>query len=155
MSDPSHSAGGANPPTDVPRNYRGDTQLTYERIVPRLLRHIILLSVMLVVPVLYFYGPAGAIGFSFGAAISYLNFHSLTRGVEGLADRIVNRNSREKGSRIVLRFLLRYGLVGAVAYAIFKSSSPAFPGFLWGLCVPVASLMVEAVFEGYAVLRAR
>jgi hypothetical protein len=52
-------------------------------------------------------------GFALGAAVSYVNFRSLTRGVEGLADRIVNRNSREKGGRIVLRFVVRYGLVGA------------------------------------------
>jgi hypothetical protein len=34
--------------------------------------------------------------------------------------------------------------VGLVAYAIFISSSQAFRGFLWGLCVPVAALMAEA-----------
>ncbi len=77
----------------------------------------------------------------------------MTRGVEGLADRIVNRNSREKGGRIILRFLVRYGLVAAVAYAIFKGSSLAFRGFLWGLCVPVAALMAEAAWEGYAAFR--
>jgi ATP synthase I chain len=93
------------------------------------------------------------IGFAFGAAVSYVNFHSLTRGVEGLADRIVNRNSREKGGRILLRFMVRYGLVAAVAYAIFEGSSVAFHGFLWGLCVPAAALLVEAAWEGYAAFR--
>ena len=86
-------------------------------------------------------------------AVSYANFRSLTRGVEGLADRIVNRSSAEKGSRIVLRFLVRYGLVGGLAYAIFKSSLVAFYGFLWGLLVPVAALMIEAVWEGYNAFR--
>jgi hypothetical protein len=88
-----------------------------------------------------------------GAAVSYVNFKSLTRGVEGLADRIVNRNSREKGGWIVLRFVVRYGLVAVAAYAIFKGSSLAFRGFLWGLCVPVAALMAEAAWEGYAAFR--
>ena len=75
------------------------------------------------------------------------------RGVESLADRIVNQQSQEKGRKIVLRFLVRYGLVALVAYAIFKSSALAFRGFLWGLCVPVAAMMIEAGFEAYAAFR--
>ena len=125
----------------------------HERIVPRVLRNMLVVSLLLLGPAFWFYGWAGSIGFAFGAAVSYVNFRSLTRGVEGLADRIVNRNSREKGGRIILRFVVRYGLVGAVAYAIFRSSSLAFRGFLWGLCVPVAALMAEAVWEGYTALR--
>jgi hypothetical protein len=125
----------------------------YERIIPRVLRNILVVSVLLLGPVFWFYGWAGSIGFAFGAAVSYVNFRSLTRGVEGLADRIVNRSSREKGGWIVLRFVVRYGLVGAAAYAIFKSSSLAFHGFLWGLCVPVAALMAEAAWEGYTAFR--
>jgi hypothetical protein len=124
-----------------------------ERIIPRLLRNMLVASVLLLIPAFWFYRWAGSIGFVFGAAVSYVNFRSLSRGVEGLADRIVNRNSREKGGRILFRFVLRYGLVGAVAYAIFKGSSVAFRGFLWGLCVPAAALMVEAVWEGFAAFR--
>src|SRR5208283_1236525 len=123
------------------------------QIIPRLLRNMAVAGVLLLGPALWFYDWAGAIGFAFGAAVSYINFRSLTRGVEGLADRIVNRNSREKGGKILLRFVVRYGLVGAVAYAIFKGSSVAFRGFLWGLCLPAAALMVEAVWEGYAAFR--
>jgi hypothetical protein len=130
-----------------------DEQTIYERIVPRLLRNMVVLGMLLVGPTFWFYGWAGSIGFAFGAVISYVNFRSLTRGVEGLADRIVNQNSREKGSRIVLRFLVRYGLVGSVAYAIFINSTVAFRGFLWGLCVPVAALMAEAAWEGYSAFR--
>ncbi len=130
-----------------------DDYTKYERIIPRLLRNMLVASVLLLGPAFWFYRWAGSIGFAFGAVVSYVNFRSLTRGVEGLADRIVNRNSREKGGRIILRFVVRYGLVGAAAYAIFKSSSLAFRGFLWGLCVPVVALMAEAVWEGYAAFR--
>jgi len=125
----------------------------YERIIPRVLRNMLVVSVLLIGPAFWFYRWAGSIGFAFGAAVSYVNLRSLTRGVEGLADRIVNRNSREKGGLIVLRFVVRYGLVGAAAYAIFKSSPTAFRGFLWGLCVPVAALMAEAAWEGYTAFR--
>jgi hypothetical protein len=127
--------------------------LAYERIIPRVLRNMLVVSALLLGPAFWRYHWAGSIGFAFGAAVSYVNFHSLTRGVEGLADRIVNQNSREKGGWIVLRFVVRYGLVGAAAYAIFRSSPLAFRGFLWGLCVPVAALMAEAAWEGYAAFR--
>jgi|SRR5208282_3304632 len=140
-------------PAETPPAETLDDRSVYERIIPRVLRNMLVVSVLLLGPAFWFYGWAGSIGFAFGAAVSYVNFRSLTLGVEGLADRIVNRNSREKGGRIILRFVLRYGLVGAAAYAIFKGSSLAFRGFLWGLCVPVAALMVEAVWEGYAALR--
>jgi ATP synthase I chain len=131
----------------------GEKFSIYERIIPRVLRNMLVVSVLLVGPAFWFYGRAGSIGFAFGAAVSYVNLRSLTRGVEGLADRIVNRNSREKGGLIILRFVVRYGLVGAAAYAIFKSSPTAFRGFLWGLCVPVAALMAEAAWEGYTAFR--
>ena len=140
-------------PADIPPAETLAESMIYERILPRVLRNMLVVSVLLLGPAFWFYGWPGSIGFAFGAAVSYVNFRSLTRGVEGLADRIVNRNSREKGGGIILRFVVRYGLVGAVAYAIFKSSSLAFRGFLWGLCVPVAALMLEAVWEGYAALR--
>jgi hypothetical protein len=140
-------------PAEAPPAETRDELTIYERIIPRLLRNILVVSVLLVGPAFWFYRWAGSIGFAFGAVVSYVNFKSLTRGVEGLSDRIVNRNSREKGGWIVLRFVVRYGLVGAAAYAIFKSSPLAFRGFLWGLCVPVAALMAEAVWQGYTALR--
>jgi len=131
----------------------GDERTKFERIIPRVLRNMLVVGVLLVGPAFWFYRWAGAIGFAFGVVVSYVNFKSLTRGVEGLSDRIVNRNSREKGGWIVLRFVVRYGLVAAAAYAIFKSSPLAFRGFLWGLCVPVAALMTEAVWQGYTAFR--
>ncbi len=159
MNDHEHS----RPPDEIPPaenrdHIRGDhiieeNRISYERIIPRVLRNMLVASVLLLAPAFWFYRWAGSIGFAFGAAVSYVNFRSLTRGVEGLADRIVNRNSQEKGGRIILRFLVRYGLVAAAAYAIFKGSSLAFRGFLWGLCVPVAALLAEAVWEGYAAFR--
>ncbi|MFZ1917612.1 MAG: ATP synthase subunit I [Terriglobales bacterium] len=121
-----------------------------ERALSRMFRTLLVVSAMLLVPAFWRYGWVGAIGFAAGAAISCINFRALQRSVEALADRIVNRQSQEKGGRIVLRFLLRYGLVGGVAYAIFKGSSLAFHGFLWGLCLPVAAMMIEAALEAFA-----
>jgi hypothetical protein len=125
----------------------------YARAMPRMLRTMLIVSVLLPGPVFWFYGWAGAIGMAAGSAVSYINFRALARGVEGLTDRIVNQQSKEKGRVIVFRFLVRYGLVAIVAYVIFISSALAFRGFLWGLCLPVAAMMVEAGFETYVAFR--
>lgn len=125
----------------------------YARAIPRMRRIMLVASVVLLVPAFWFYGWGGAIGFAAGAAVSYINFLALSRGVEGLAERIINQHSQEKGRKIVLRFLMRYGLVAVVAYAIFKGSALAFRGFLWGLCLPVAAMMIEAGVEAYAAFR--
>lgn len=125
----------------------------YAGAIRRILRILAILAVALIAPVWLAYGIAPALGFTAGTAASWLNFHSLARGVEGLADRIVNAQSREHGSIVVARFLLRYLLVGIVAYAIFKGSYYAFRGFLAGLCLPVAAVLSEAAYEAYAAFR--
>ena len=127
----------------------------YARAIPRMLRTMLVIGVLLLGPIYWFYGWMGAAGVAAGAAVSYINFRTLIRGVEALGDRIVNRQSKERGWTIVLRFLVRYGLVGIVAYAIFKGSAVAFRGFLWGLCLPVAALMAEAGVEAYAAFRSK
>ena len=125
----------------------------YARAIPRMLKIMVVVSVLLLGPVFWLYGWAGAIGVAAGSAVSYINFRTLIRGVEALGDRIVNQQSKERGWTIVLRFLVRYGLVGMVAYAIFKSSALAFRGFLWGLCLPVAAMMAEAGIEAWVAFR--
>jgi len=131
------------------------SDLFYARAIPRMLRIMLVLGFVLLGPVFWFYGWVGAIGVAAGSAVSYMNFRTLIRGVEALGDRIVNRQSKERGWAIVLRFLVRYGLVGIVAYAMFKSSGLAFRGFLWGLCLPVAAMMAEAGIEAYVAFRGK
>ena len=139
---------GPDPPQSPAAS--SDAEQFYSGAIRRILRTLAVLAVALIAPVWLVFGLASALGFAAGAAASWLNFHSLARGVEGLADRIVNRQSQERGSMVVARFLLRYLLVGIVAYAIFKGSFYAFRGFLVGLCLPVAAILSEAAYEAYA-----
>ncbi|ERR1700723_834277 len=124
-----------------------------ERALGRMFRTMLIVGAVLVAPAFWKYKAAGAIGFAAGAAVSCINFRALQRSVEALAERIVNQQSPEKGGSIVFRFLVRYALVGAAAYAIFNSSALAFHGFLWGLCLPVAAMMIEAGVETWAAFR--
>jgi len=144
MSDPPNSELS---PTDL------RLQAFNERALPRMFRTLLVVSILLIGPAFWRYGWLGAIGFAAGAIVSCFNFRALQTSVEALADRIVNRQSPEKGGRIVLRFLVRYGLVAVAAYAIFKGSALAFRGFLWGLCLPVAAMMIEAALEAVVAFR--
>jgi len=90
------------------------------------------------------YGWRSGLGLAAGCAVACLNLASLSRAVQGLAGRIVEAQSQERGGRLIWRFFERYVLVLVVSYVIFRGSSQAFPGFLVGLCTPVAALMVEA-----------
>ena len=66
-------------------------ELLYARAIPRMLRVMLVASLALLVPAFWFYGWVGGIGLAAGAAVSYINFLALARGVEGLAERIVDQ----------------------------------------------------------------
>lgn len=125
----------------------------YSAALRRILRVLLALSFLIPPIVGWRYGWATALGFLLGGLVSWLNFKSLARGVEGLMDRITNAQSRERGGSVILRFLLRYLLVGILAYAIFRGSSQAFWGFLFALGLPVAAILGEAAYEAYGALR--
>jgi len=94
-----------------------------------------------------------ALGFLAGGAIAILNFVSLKKLVIAFADRVIASGGQRKSSGLVLRFLLRYGLVAIAAYAIFKSSAMSAYGLLTGLAIPALAIMIEAVYELYGALR--
>lgn len=94
-----------------------------------------------------------ALGFLAGGAIAILNFVSLKKLVIAFADRVIASGGERKSSGLVLRFLLRYGLVAVAAYAIFKSSAMSAYGLLAGLAIPAVAIMIEAGYELYGSLR--
>ncbi len=94
-----------------------------------------------------------ALGFLAGGVIAILNFVSLKKLVIAFADRVITSEGQHRSSGLVLRFLLRYGLVAVAAYAIFKSSAMSAYGLLAGLGLPAPAIMIEAGYELYGSLR--
>jgi hypothetical protein len=125
----------------------------FSAAIPRMLRFILVLGAGFAIFVSWRFGIASGIGFAAGTLIAYLSFRSLNKAVQSLASRIVDSGQHASGFSLVHGFFLRYVLAGIVAYVIFTSSSQAFRGFLFGLCTPVAAMLVEAGFEAYAALR--
>lgn len=125
----------------------------YAGALPRITRLLPILAIGTFPFLLWFWRWSVAVGFAMGALISIYNFWSLSRAVNALGERITEGHSRESGGRIVAMLLLRYGLIGAVAYVILKSSPAAVYGLLGGLFLPIAAISCEAAFELYTALR--
>jgi hypothetical protein len=121
--------------------------------IPRMLRFVLILGAVSTLCTAWRFGWITALGFAAGAFVAYLSFRSLNKAVQSLASRIVDAKQPASGFSLVNGFFLRYLLAGIVAYVIFTSSSQAFRGFLFGLCTPVAAMLVEAGFEAYTSLR--
>jgi hypothetical protein len=101
------------------------------------------------------FGRAPAFGFLGGSIIAFLNFHWLKTGVSALADRATNSGKAQSSTGIVLRFLLRYVLMGAAAYGILTSFPASLRGLLAGLFLPVGAIACEAAYETFAALTRR
>lgn len=103
--------------------------------------------------VLIRFGILVAVGFALGCGIAYLNLHWLKRVVSALADRATNTGKTQSSKGIVLRFLLRYALIAAGCYVIFRVSTGSLFGLLAGLFLPVGAITCEAVYEVCVALR--
>ena len=139
------------PPTPAPTETTADR--FFSAAIPRMLRFILILGAGFVLFVCWRFGVVSGIGYAAGTSIAYLSFRSLNKAVQSLASRIVDSGQPAGGFSLVNGFFLRYLLAGIVAYVIFTSSSQAFRGFLFGLCTPVAAMLLEAGYEAYAALR--
>src|SRR6478672_11798350 len=124
----------------------------YVAALPRIRNFMLVLGPVFAAAAWIRFGPRAALGFLVGAVISYLNFQWLKSGVSGLADRVTNTGKPQSGKGIVLRFLLRYALLGVAAYAILTSFPASLRGLFAGLFLPVGAIACEAVYELYAAL---
>ena len=124
----------------------------YAGAIHRIRNSMIALALVLLVASWWKFGRGAALGFLLGCVIAFLNFHWLKSGVSGLADRVTNTGKGQSGTGIIIRFLLRYVLLGAAAYAILTSFPASLRGLFVGLFLPVAAIGCEAVYELYATL---
>jgi hypothetical protein len=115
----------AEPASSAP----GSSEEVYSRAVERIPRFMIGVGMALGVAAWWRFGRAAGLGFFGGAVIAFLNFRWLKDGVNGLADRVVSAGKPQSGTGVIVRFLMRYVLMGAAAYVILTS----FPASLRGL----------------------
>jgi hypothetical protein len=80
-----------------------------------------------------------------GAGLSILNYFWLHQAIEALFD--AGRARLPK--RLVAKFVLRYPLAFAGVYLFYRTGWLPFRAILAGLFVPVAGVLIEAVFQIY------
>jgi hypothetical protein len=90
-----------------------------------------------------------ATGFVVGGAIAIVNFLSLRKLVIAFADRVIASSGAQRSSGLVLRFLLRYGIIAVAGYVIFRGSAMSAYGLLVGLAIPPVGIIIEAGYELY------
>lgn len=121
----------------------------YAAALWRIRNFMLVLGPLFTAGTLWRFGRFAALGFLLGCVIAYLNFHWLKSGVSGLAERVTNSGKAQSGKGMVLRFLLRYVLLGGAAYAILTSFPASLRGLLAGLFLPVGAIACEAGYELY------
>jgi len=124
----------------------------YSGALTRIPRFMIALGVILTAGGWFHFGWRIGLGCVCGCAIAYLNFHWLERVVAALADRATQTAYKQSSGGIVFRFLLRYFLMAAAAYAIFSVSPASLYGLFAGLFLPVGGIACEAAYELYMAL---
>jgi hypothetical protein len=124
----------------------------YSGALTRIPRFMIALGVILSAAGWLRFGWRIALGFACGCAIAYLNFHWLERVVTALADRATQTAYKQSSGGVVFRFLVRYFLMAAAAYAIFSVSPASLYGLFAGLFLPVGGIACEAAYELYMAL---
>lgn len=123
--------------------------------VDRLPRFMMALGILITLAASTLYGRYAALGVLLGSVIALLNFQWLKSGVSALADRVTNTGKAQSGKGIIARFLLRYVLMGAVAYGILTSFPASLRGLFVGLFLPVGAIACEAGYELYGALARR
>ena len=88
-----------------------------------------------------------AIGVLLGCVVAWANFVWLKQAVNALADRVTHSGRAQSSAPTVLKFLLRYALIAAGAYGIFRISRESLYGFFAGLFLAVAAILCEAAYE--------
>lgn len=123
----------------------------YDGAYARIWRTIATLATMLAIVATVGLGWRMGASFLIGCALGTVNFLWLKRAITTFAGRMVEPNAvpdtRVRSSAV--RFVARYALVGTALYVIFTSSIVNTVGVLVGLFLPVAAILVEAVYETY------
>lgn len=124
----------------------------YVGALTRIQRNMLALWVLFTAVALFIFHWRVALGFALGCAIGYLSFSWLKGTVNAVADRITESGHPESGAGVVIRFLLRYVLMGITAYVILTVSPASLNGLFAGLFLPVAAIACEAAYQAYAFL---
>jgi small-conductance mechanosensitive channel len=91
-----------------------------------------------------------AVGLLIGAALGWLNFRWLRRGLDGLVAASAAQAGVEKPRVPLATYfaaVFRYGLIALVVYVIFKSLRVPLASMVVGMCALAAAAIAASVYE--------
>src|SRR5438270_8710095 len=107
------------PEVTVPSN--PDAEQFYEGAYARIIRSMAVLAAIFTIATEIRFGWRAAGGFLAGCGLATINFLWLKRTVMTLASKILEPKDEKSPKKANLRYVLRYALLAAIAYVIFKS----------------------------------
>ncbi len=114
----------------------------------RILRVVIVLSVVATLAASLMAGWRAGLGLAAGALVACLNFVWLHHGTERLVQRMLSPSKNGPSRfRLAVAFIGRYLLVLAATYVIFRGYPQLLISFIVGLVLPVIAAMGEGVYE--------
>jgi hypothetical protein len=123
--------------------------------IHRILRTMIVVGCVATPMIWYVWGRKFALGFAAGSVLSVINFRWLRFTTVGITNAAARYGQRTSTFGMLYRVVLRYALIGIVAYAMINSSFASVYGLLPGLFLPSLALMVEAAFQSVRTLRGK
>jgi hypothetical protein len=93
------------------------------------------------------------LGFLAGGFIAVINFRILKRTIAAVGEALVEGKAPAGAGRQAFKFILRYALLAAALYVIFKSSPISVYGLFMGLFLPAGAVLIEAFYELYLAFR--
>jgi ATP synthase I chain len=124
----------------------------YTQAMSRIARFMVAIALVAIVVSLSMFGWRSAVGIVAGCAVGALSFGWLKRIAIAIAERATNMGRSQSGFGVGVRFVLRYGLVAALAYVILSVSPASLKGFFAGLFLPIAAIACEAAYQAYVIV---
>ena len=121
----------------TPERTSSDADQFYDRALERIRKFMLTLAALGLLACIALFRWQVAVGFAAGATISYVNHRWLERAIGAIGERIASGQSRERGTGIIVRVVLRYIFVAVGAYVIFNISRAGVYGFLGVFVFPL------------------
>jgi hypothetical protein len=125
----------------------------YEGAYARIVRIMSVVAIVAFLTAIFRFGWRVGAGVAIGCGLAGVNFIWMKRAIIAFGGRMTQPEKVASVSGSATRFAVRYGLMAAVVYVIFRSSIVSLSGVLVGLFLPVAAILAEAVYETYIALR--
>ena len=93
------------------------------------------------------------LGFLAGGLIAVINFRILKRTIATVGEALAEGKTPASARQQAMKFILRYALLAAALYVIFKSSQISVYGLFAGLFLPAGAVLIEAFYELYLAFR--